>query len=115
MKKILVPIALMFFALASCTNDVAGLTDNESFELVQKYENVQAETLRKIYKVCLQCYSEELSARFGELKETESFEKMLEVVRYCDMLDTSGDFMPELDGYDEIAELLWPNGYGNDF
>lgn len=113
MKKILVSVALVCAAFTACTTNQASEFETTAF--VQQYDNSVLETLKEIYGICLECYSEELSARFGELTEKESFEKMLEVVRYCDMLDTSGDFMPELDGYDEIAELLWPNGYGNNY
>ena len=57
-----------------------------------------------IYDACMAWKGDELPSYIIKDK--------IAVIRFCDLLDTSGDFVPELDGYENIKHILWPNGYG---
>ena len=95
---------------ASCTEKSDSLF-NEPEVIETRYTSEQMEYLREFYEFCLTFYIEQIPAYM--ITEEPTTEDMISVVRYCDLLDRSGDIFPEIDGYYEIKNILWPNGYGN--
>ena len=87
----------------SCTNNY-----EEDFELktrkVQYSPEIQ-KTIDNFYEFCIEIYSDKIPQSIINDK--------IAVIRYCDILDYSGDVIPEMDGYELIENILWPNGYGN--
>ena len=70
--------------------------------------------LNAIYDFCVEAYSEELeSTNYAGIVNPSNREKIA-VVRYCEFrFDPSGDSFLEIDGYEDIEEILWPDGFGN--
>lgn len=114
MKKKFLSVLFCCALFASCSQeDYFEEVSAKEFqeESVCQYTDLQVASTITVYDSCLQIWGEELpdNLRF----ESPKMEEMLRVIRFCDLLDESGDVLSEMCEYDEIVELLWPNGYGN--
>lgn len=109
MKKIMIIVAL-FCALTSCTQyDFEQEYENVSVETRSGYTTEQLEAIAVVYESCLMCFDVPAEMVY----ENPTVEQKLAVIRYCDLIDESGDVLSEMCEYDIISEILWPNGYGN--
>lgn len=111
MKKLLFSVLLCALC-ASCSQDFSDdvSPSRAKAELSVPYTDRQVASAIVIYDVCVQFYWDELpdNLRF----ERADMEQMLRVIRFCDAIDASGDVLCEMCEYEDICDLLWPNGYG---
>ena len=68
--------------------------------------------INEVYDFCLTFYEEDIP-QYLIYNPADTSQK-IEVIKYCDLLDESGDVFVGWDSYDMIKNILWPNGYGNE-
>ena len=99
------------FSLFSILGASCAANIEEDYELVPqknmlaKYPPEIQNTIDEFYAFCIEIYSDRIPQSIVNDK--------IAVIRHCDLLDYSGDVIPEMDGYELIEDILWPNGYGN--
>ena len=101
---------LILFVLGICTTSCSQYADEDLFTASRATPMVYSEeistTINTLYNICVEVYGEDIPQNIINDK--------LETIRFCDLvLDPYGDFVCELDGYELIEDILWPNGYGN--
>lgn len=120
MKKAMFFTAAVLCAVAvsSCSDETEAM-ESVSARPAQVVSDIylsesQQIALNSIYAFCVNAYSEELeSTKFSGIVNPSNSEKIA-VVRYCEFrFDPSGDSFLEMDGYEDIEEILWPDGFGN--
>ena len=100
----------IFYILLFCVSLTTSCTNyEEDFELparkAAQYSPEIQKTIDIFYDFCIEIYSEQIPQSIINDK--------IETIRFCDLLDYSGDVLLEMDGYELIEDILWPNGYGN--
>ncbi len=111
MKKLFLSLALIAGSLVcfSCADDLEA---QEKVETRSNLTIIQQKALNYMYKFCVDNFSEELKQASYDFENPTNEEK-ISVIRFCDYcLDEKGDFLCEQSEYDEIREILWPNGFG---
>lgn len=120
MKKVMIFTAAVLCAVAvsSCSDETEAM-ESVSARPAQVVSDIylsesQQIALNAIYDYCVEAYSEELaSTNYAGIVNPSNREKIA-VVRYCEFrFDPSGDSFLEMDGYEDIEEILWPDGFGN--
>lgn len=103
MKKIILSAAVFcaVCAVTSCGNTQAKTIARE---------NMFADSVEEAVDICYDAACSYLSVSYDSLATDE---KKLAVIRQADLLDDTGDVMPEVPEYDVIETILWPCGYGN--
>ena len=103
---------------SSCADDldaqeiiVPEKAETRQPESTIKLTEIQQRALNKIYDFCVEFYSKELGEA-AYLFENPTTEEKIAVVRFCDFCIDQGDTICEIPDYDEIREILWPDGYG---
>lgn len=110
MKKIMIIVAL-FCAVSCTTDDFEQEYENDNVETRAAYTAEQLAAIEVLYASCVQFF--ELPAEYQY--ENPTLEQKILIIRYCDMVDAAGDFLCEIPEYDDIATILWPNGYGESY
>lgn len=90
-------IVICMSAMTSCTNDVVR-------------EDMYPVEIEKCLDVVYATSCDYLHVKY-DYRATD--EKKISVIRRADLADDAGDVLPEMWEYDEIARIVWPNGYGN--
>ena len=120
MKKVMFFAAAVLCAVAvsSCSDETEAM-ESVNARPAQVVSDIylsksQQTALNAIYDYCVEAYSEELeSTNYAGIENPSNREKIA-VVRYCEFrFDPSGDSFLEIDGYEDIEEILWPDGFGN--
>ena len=107
--KIIVVLVLAI-SFNSCNNHKDEIEEIEEQMAVKAMSSEQMSSLNFIYKMCVETYGDELTTL---IKSNPTFDDKINIIRYCDyVLDKSGDFLMEFSEYDDIASILWPNGFG---
>lgn len=88
---------------ASCAAQDDGL-DLPEISKVPRYPSEIQTALEAVYNVCLAIWEDEIPQNI--------INDRISTIRYCDLLDSSGDILPEMDEYDVIKDIIWPLGYG---
>jgi hypothetical protein len=120
MRKLFLSVALICAAVfnSSCADDLEA----QEIVVTEKVETRQSEStiflteiqqgaLNKIYDFCVEFYGKELGEA-AYLFERPTNEEKIAVIRFSDYCCDNGDTICEIPDYDEIREILWPNGYG---
>ena len=105
--KALLILLLFGFSVTSCTQyaDEDLFTASQAAPIV--YSEEISTTIDTLYNICVEVYGEDIPENILNDK--------LETIRFCDkIMDPYGDFVCELDGYENIVSLLWPNGFDLD-
>lgn len=89
----------------SCTQEEYDL------QPVQEYTEEQTQCIDNVYTFCLDIYNEEIPQSL--IYTPANTIQKIEAIKYCDLLDKSGDVFPGWDDYDNIKNILWPDGYPN--
>ena len=115
---ILTAAVLCAVAVSSCSDETEAM-ESVNARPAQIISDIylsesQQVALNAIYDYCVEAYSEELeSTNYAGIVNPSNREKIA-VVRYCEFrFDPSGDSFIEMDGYEDIEEILWPDGFGN--
>lgn len=108
MKEIILSAAVFcaVCAVTSCGNTQAKTIVRE---------NMLADSVEEAVDICYDaaCSYLSYSGKDVSYDSLATDEKKLAVIRQADLLDDTGDVMPEVPEYDVIETILWPCGYGN--
>ena len=105
MKTTIITLIVSLFFLSSCTQE-------EEFEVKSPdivYSEETQQCIENVYTFCLEIYGEEIPQSLIYIPANTT--QKIEVIKYCDLLDKSGDVFPGWDDYDNIKNILWPDGY----
>lgn len=119
MRKLFLSVALICAAVfnSSCADDLEAQeiqpvqVETRNAESTIFLTEIQQRALDKIYNFCVEFYEKEIGEA-AYLFERPTNEEKIAVVRFCDYCCDNGDTICEIPDYDEIREILWPNGYG---
>ena len=118
-KVMIITAAVLCAAVVSSCSDETEAMESVNARPAQIISDIylserQQIALNAIYDFCVEAYSEELeSTNYAGIVNPSNREKIA-VVRYCEFrFDPSGDSFIEMDGYEDIEEILWPDGFGN--
>ena len=120
MRKIIWWSALICLAVVnySCADDLdaqeiqPNLTETRNAESTIILAEKQQSALNYLYEYCVENFSKELGEAAYIFVEPTNEEKIA-VVRFVDYcLDNTGDFLCEIPAYDDVKEILWPDGFG---
>lgn len=108
MKKSII-IMLAAVLCGSCSNSAIRSMESAE-ELVSAnvvvYSPEEEFYLNEFYNFCLEIWGDKIPQNIKNDR--------IAVIKYCDyVLDPSGDVLCEMDGYEVIEKILWPNGFGN--
>ena len=105
MKKIILSVCIVL-SLCGCSDEQSSLSPVSDI--------VESSVFPVYYKSLCVVY-DYARAFMGDSVSSDypSVEYMLAYIRIADLTDDSGDYIPEIPEYDDIRDILWPNGYGN--
>lgn len=118
MRKLFFAMAIFAvgFNLISCADDLEAQEITETKTRISddiKLSELQQKSLNWLYFNCAQKYAKEISA-VGLVFENPTNEQKLQVIRFCDYFcDYTGKYVCEFPEYDDVREILWPNGFGD--
>lgn len=101
MRKMIVEAVI---ACAFCATIVAC---NAAF--AERHENMYPVEVERCLDVVYATSCDYLSVKY-DYHATD--EKKISVIRCADIADDAGDVLPEMWEYDEVANIVWPHGYG---
>lgn len=119
MRKIILSAAVFcaVCVMASCNKTQAEpVTRQLSEPVTVVVEHIYADSVEEAIDICYDAACTYLTHVYGSTvayDSTATDEFKMFVIRKADLEDADGDVMPEVPEYDEIAEILWPKGYGN--
>lgn len=109
MKKIAVSILIALSAcsaMSSCTNaEASNVINGDSIEHTDMDTWI---SFCVVYKASAEYLGE------WEGWYPSDFHAMIPMIREADLRDHSGDVIPEVPEYDDIKNIVWPNGYGKE-
>lgn len=105
MKTTIITLIVSLFFLNSCTQE----EDFETKSFDVEYNEETQQCIENVYTFCLEIYGEEIPQSL--IYTPANTIQKIEVIKYCDLLDKSGDVFPGWDDYDNIKNILWPDGY----
>lgn len=102
-KSVFALMLLFMLSMTSCSSQL----DDESFMASKaapvSYSAEITTIIDNLYDICVEIYGEDIPENIINDK--------LETIRFCDLvMDPHGDFICELDGYEDIYPILWPEG-----
>lgn len=112
MKKAMI-IAAMAISLTSCTEKNDVIFDEPLIESRMSYDSETIRCIHAVYDFCIS-FNDMFEIPASLLFDEPTIGQMIEVIRYCDLQDQSGDIFVGWDEYDTIKAIIWPNGYGKE-
>ena len=116
MKKLFLSLALIAGSLmvCSCADDLEAheemKTRNQENTII--LSEAQKKSLDWLYFNCATQYAQEISA-VGLVFINPTIDEEVQVVRFCDYFcDETGKYVCEFPEYDDVKEILWPDGFG---
>ena len=107
MKKLFIMVAAVL--CVSCSSSSIQLMESveETVSANQSVYTAEEEFyLQEFYNFCLEVWGDQIPQNIKKDR--------IETIKYCDsVIDPYGDVLCEMDGYEVIEKILWPNGYNN--
>lgn len=119
MKKIFILVAAFCAMNMSCTQDFESFENaapqqehicDEGADVCSPEEQAHIEAAIVLYDMCLTAWSDDIPAEM--LSGEPGYQTMIDVIRYCDFHFEKGDLLCEMNEYETLVEILWPNGFG---
>lgn len=105
MKKLFIVVAAVL--CVSCSTSSIQLMESVEETVstnVVVYSPEEEFYLNEFYNFCLEIWGDKIPQNIKNDR--------IAVIRYCDsVIDSSGDVLLEMDGYEIIEKIIWPNGY----
>lgn len=102
---LLMILATFAWSMSACNTHEELNVETPVKKSISMYPPEVQNAINTIYDACLMTY--------GDVIPKSIINDKIETIRFCDILDYSGDILLEMDGYELIEDILWPNGYGN--
>jgi len=105
MKKVFVLVAAVL--CIGCSQHAEQLAEDVLLESTEfhMYTPEQEFYINEIYSCCIAIWGSEIPSDLSKV----------EAIRFCEVhFDPTGDIVSEIVGYEDIKDILWPNGFSYD-